>query len=147
MRRWEYVGEGSAKFWEAAAEGCAVTVRFGRNGTAGREQVKEFPSAEAALAHLAKVVAEKERKGYRETGAAEALPQQAPPAAPVEPAAQADQPAERPDEDTVVLPANWLRALHPRRGGTPARSPRPPRTRHRSCGSAWRTTPTGSSGR
>ncbi|MBB4950456.1 putative DNA-binding WGR domain protein [Kitasatospora gansuensis] len=125
MRRWEYVGEGSAKFWEAAAEGCAVTVRFGRNGTAGREQVKEFPSAEAALAHLAKVVAEKERKGYRETGAAEALPQQAPPAAPVEPAAQADQPAERPDEDTVVLPANWLRALHPRRGGTP-RSVTPP---------------------
>ncbi|WP_063857187.1 MULTISPECIES: DUF4132 domain-containing protein [unclassified Kitasatospora] len=130
MRRWEYVGEGSAKFWEAAAEGCAVTVRFGRNGTAGREQVKEFASAEAALAHLAKVVAEKERKGYRETGAAEALPQQAPaahaaPVAPVAPVTPPQLTPERPDEDTFVMPANWLRALHPRRGGAP-RSVTPP---------------------
>ncbi|MER5865029.1 DUF4132 domain-containing protein [Kitasatospora sp. NPDC002040] len=134
VRRWEYVGEGSAKFWEAAAEGCTVTVRFGRNGTAGREQAKDFASAEAALAHLTKVIGEKERKGYQETGTAAVRPETPqPPRATEQPAAEqpvaelptTEQPAaepaatEPPDEHTFVMPANWLRALHPRRGGTP----------------------------
>ncbi|MFC5906567.1 WGR domain-containing protein, partial [Streptacidiphilus monticola] len=69
MRRWEYVGDGSAKFWEAAVEGASVRVRYGRIGTDGREQVKELASAEAAEAHFGRLVAEKERKGYRQAGA------------------------------------------------------------------------------
>ncbi|WP_053732202.1 DUF4132 domain-containing protein [Nocardia sp. NRRL S-836] len=64
MHRWELVSGGSAKFWEVAQDGAAVTVRFGRIGTAGQTQTKELASAEAATTHVAKLVAEKEKKGY-----------------------------------------------------------------------------------
>ncbi|MFF2542553.1 WGR and DUF4132 domain-containing protein [Kitasatospora sp. NPDC058063] len=128
MRRWEFVEGGSDKFWEAAVDGAAVTVRYGRSGTAGREQSKEFPTAEAAQAHFARTVAEKERKGYRETTAGAApVPQpvarpvastpQTPPT-PQAPQAAAPEPPDAPvDEDAFVLPEVWRRALVPRRGG------------------------------
>lgn len=109
MRRWEFVGDGSAKFWEAEAEGAVVTVRYGRVGTEGRKQVKELESAQLAERYLAKAVAEKERKGYREVEAAAA------PAGDVEPGS--DEEAVLPDEDTFVLPAAWRRLAYPRRGG------------------------------
>ncbi|MFJ5985234.1 DUF4132 domain-containing protein [Lentzea sp. NPDC092896] len=70
MRRWELVANGSAKFWEIGQDGATVTVRFGRLGTAGQTQYKELASAEAADAHVAKLVAEKEKKGYRPEGTA-----------------------------------------------------------------------------
>ncbi|SEQ30884.1 DUF4132 domain-containing protein [Lentzea albida] len=73
MRRWELVADGSAKFWEIGQDGASVTVRFGRLGTAGQTQTKELASAEAADAHVAKLVAEKEKKGYRPEGAAQPL--------------------------------------------------------------------------
>ncbi|SER71311.1 WGR domain-containing protein, predicted DNA-binding domain in MolR [Lentzea xinjiangensis] len=72
MRRWELVSGGSAKFWEIDRDGTAVTVRFGRLQTSGQTQTKELASAEAAQAHVAKLVAEKEKKGYREVGASAA---------------------------------------------------------------------------
>ncbi|MGW6445823.1 WGR and DUF4132 domain-containing protein [Lentzea sp. NPDC055074] len=68
MRRWELVADGSAKFWEIEQDGAAVTVRFGRLGTTGQTQTKELASAEAATAHVAKLVAEKEKKGYSPEG-------------------------------------------------------------------------------
>lgn len=117
MRRWEFVGGGSAKFWEAEAEGAVVTVRYGRVGAEGRTQMKDLESAEAAQRYLAKVIAEKERKGYQEA------------AAPAVPAAAAERsPAEDqesgsgggvvlPDEETFVMPAAWRRLVYPRRGG------------------------------
>lgn len=115
MRRWEYVDGGSAKFWEAEAEGTSVTVRFGRTGTAGQTRVKEFSSAADAQSHLVKSIAEKERKGYAEAGAGDSdtvSPASAPGAAEVSAA-----PAEPADEDTFTLPAAWKRNLFPRRGG------------------------------
>lgn len=115
MRRWEYVDGGSAKFWEAEAEGTSVTVRFGRTGTAGQTRVKEFGSVADAQSYLVKAIAEKERKGYAQAGAAEVAPT---PATAVQGAA--DVPA-RPvvpvDEDAFTLPALWKRNLYPRRGG------------------------------
>ncbi|MGW4212199.1 DUF4132 domain-containing protein [Lentzea sp. NPDC004789] len=69
MRRWELVAGGSAKFWEIGQDEATVTVRFGRLNTAGQTQTKEFPSAQAAEAHVAKLVAEKEKKGYHPAGA------------------------------------------------------------------------------
>ncbi|MER7846250.1 DUF4132 domain-containing protein [Kitasatospora sp. NPDC096077] len=134
MRRWEFVEGGSDKFWEAGVDGVLVTVRYGRCGTAGREQAKEFPTAAGAQAHFTKTVAEKVRKGYREVGAgADAVVASAPTSAPVPPTAPAPAataaatavPATVPgpaddapvDEDTFVLPDAWQRALIPRRGG------------------------------
>ncbi|WP_394620704.1 DUF4132 domain-containing protein [Lentzea sp. JNUCC 0626] len=74
MRRWELVADGSAKFWEIEQDGTTVTVRFGRLGTSGQTQTKELTSAEAATAHVAKLVAEKEKKGYRPQTGAPATP-------------------------------------------------------------------------
>ncbi|MFD8086334.1 DUF4132 domain-containing protein [Kitasatospora sp. NPDC059722] len=105
MRRWEFVADGSAKFWEAAVEGTSVRVRYGRIGTEGRAQVKGLGSAEAALAQLGKLVAEKERKGYAEVGT-RSVP------------ADADLPASLPDEDAFVMPAAWKELVEPRRGRT-----------------------------
>ncbi|WP_371501822.1 DUF4132 domain-containing protein [Kitasatospora sp. NBC_00374] len=120
MRRWEFTEGGSDKFWEAAVDGAVVTVRYGRSGTDGREQSKEFPTSEAAQAHFARTVAEKERKGYRETGTGSAPTPR--PVAATSPAA-APEPVDAPvDEDTFVLPEAWRRVLIPRRGGVP----RPP---------------------
>ncbi|MFD9702909.1 WGR and DUF4132 domain-containing protein [Lentzea sp. NPDC059081] len=76
MRRWELVSGSSAKFWEISRDGAAVTVRFGRLDTHGQTQTKDLASEEAAEAHVAKLVAEKEKKGYRAVAdaAAPALP-------------------------------------------------------------------------
>ncbi|MEU0882275.1 DUF4132 domain-containing protein [Lentzea sp. NPDC005914] len=78
MRRWELVSGASAKFWEIGQDGASVTVRFGRLQTAGQTQTKELASVEAAEAHVAKLVAEKEKKGYVAVGSA---PATQPPAA------------------------------------------------------------------
>ncbi|MET9952515.1 DUF4132 domain-containing protein [Streptomyces sp. NPDC006339] len=120
MRRWEYVGGGSAKFWEAGVDGTSVTVCFGRVGTSGQTRVKEFPTSDAAESYLLKTIGEKERKGYALVGETARV---APPVAVAAPAAvpakRSDEPHGRPDEDAFVLPAAWKRNLRPRRGGTP----------------------------
>ncbi len=65
-RYFEFVNGKSAKFWETDSRGNEVTVRFGRIGTAGQTQVKSFPDAAAAERHVAKLVTQKTKKGYRE---------------------------------------------------------------------------------
>ncbi|HEX7306252.1 DUF4132 domain-containing protein [Lentzea sp.] len=130
MRRWELVADGSAKFWEVDQTGVAVTVRFGRLGTAGQTKTKELGSAEAARAHVAKLVAEKEKKGYRSVADTSGTPEAAAPApalttptaaTPPPPATHAPAPAAAPpsDEDVWVMPEEWLRKAMPRRDVTP----------------------------
>jgi predicted DNA-binding WGR domain protein len=58
--------DGANKFWEGTVEDATLIVRFGKVGTAGQEKKKTLASAAAAEAELAKVTAEKKRKGYRE---------------------------------------------------------------------------------
>ena len=41
IRRFEFVGGKSAKYWEASLQGQSVTVRYGRLGTPGQLQVSE----------------------------------------------------------------------------------------------------------
>jgi DNA ligase-1 len=67
-RRFEYSDGRSDKFWEVAAAGTEVTVRFGRIGSAGQTQVKSFPDAAAAGAHVEKLIAGKVKKGYVQVG-------------------------------------------------------------------------------
>ncbi|MEE1809046.1 DUF4132 domain-containing protein [Streptomyces sp. BE133] len=129
MRRWEYVEGSASKFWETEAEGAVVTVRYGRCGSDGRTQTKEYASAEAASAQVRKTIAEKEKKGYREVGASAAGTATATGAAAATATAPGAVPGgdtsglpeagalALPDEDTFVLPASWRRTLHPRRGG------------------------------
>lgn len=65
-QRFEFVAGNSAKFWEVQTRGVSVTVRYGRLGTDGQTQVKTFPTAAAAQAHVSKLIAQKTHKGYVE---------------------------------------------------------------------------------
>ncbi|MGW0391859.1 DUF4132 domain-containing protein [Streptomyces sp. NPDC003042] len=121
MQRWEYVGEGSAMFWEAEAEGLSVTLRFGRSGSAGSTRVKEFDSPADAQSYLVRAIAEKERKEYGKTGAPGSADAPAAPRPTVEDVAAGGEASPAlPDEETFTLPATWKRNLHPRRGGVPS---------------------------
>jgi predicted DNA-binding WGR domain protein len=74
-RRFELSDGKSNKFWEVALEGSAVTVRFGKIGTAGQTQTKQHPSDAAARNEHDRLVAEKLKKGYVEaTGVAPPKP-------------------------------------------------------------------------
>ena len=66
MRRFEFVGGSSAKFWEISVDGTDVAVRFGRIGTGGQQQTKSFADAAKARQHADKLIAEKTGKGYVE---------------------------------------------------------------------------------
>ena len=62
---YEFKDEKSNKFWEIEAKGKCVTVRYGKNGTAGRTVVQFFRNAEEARAHAKKLTAAKVKKGYK----------------------------------------------------------------------------------
>jgi predicted DNA-binding WGR domain protein len=66
MRRFEFVGGGSSKFWMPRLDGSVFTVVYGRIGTDGQRKEKEFDSEEAAQKEYDKKVAEKLREGYVE---------------------------------------------------------------------------------
>lgn len=66
VRRFEFVGGGSNKYWEISQAGQQVTVHFGRIGTNGQTQTKDFESWDAAAEHVRKMVDEKLREGYQE---------------------------------------------------------------------------------
>ena len=68
MRRLEYVGGSSQKFREAFRDDMAVTVRWGRIGTAGQSKRTEFGDGAAAQAFVVTQAAEKLRKGCTEVG-------------------------------------------------------------------------------
>jgi predicted DNA-binding WGR domain protein len=60
-------GKGNArKFWNIELSENAVTVHFGRSGTSGRRQTREFASLQEAYAAYERMIAEKLGKGYRE---------------------------------------------------------------------------------
>lgn len=67
MRRaFIYKDEKSDKFWTIHVEETVLTVIFGKTGTAGRTNVKEFSNNEDAQNEAEKLIKEKTRKGYIE---------------------------------------------------------------------------------
>src|SRR5262245_44220043 len=54
----------SNKFWTIELDGSSHTVTFGRIGTAGQTQTKEFADDATARKAFEKLVAEKLKKGY-----------------------------------------------------------------------------------
>ncbi|MGX7824644.1 DUF4132 domain-containing protein [Actinokineospora sp. 24-640] len=72
MRRLEYIGGGSQKFWEGVRDNTDVVLSWGRLGTAGQSKRKGFASVEAAEEFLAKQAGDKVKKGYVEAGTARA---------------------------------------------------------------------------
>jgi DNA ligase 1 len=66
LRHFEYVDEGSNKFWEISVTDCEHKVRYGRVGSPGQTKLKTFPTPAAALAAADALVREKLAKGYVE---------------------------------------------------------------------------------
>ena len=64
----------SNKFWNIKTENNTLTVHFGKVGTNGRENVKQFDDSAAAEKEAEKLIAEKSRKGYKEISENEAIP-------------------------------------------------------------------------
>jgi len=58
----------SSKFWRARVEGKTLYVNYGKIGSTGQTQVKDFPDAGSAGREYAKLVAEKRKKGYVDAG-------------------------------------------------------------------------------
>ena len=58
----------SNKFWKIEITGDSHTVHFGKVGTAGQTRTKEFDSDEDALKSYDKLIAQKLKKGYTESG-------------------------------------------------------------------------------
>jgi uncharacterized protein (TIGR02996 family) len=76
MRSFVFTDSKSNKFWNIDLEGARFTVNFGKVGTRGQTQVKEFPDEESARKAHDKLVAEKLAKGYVETTRPAATPLQ-----------------------------------------------------------------------
>jgi predicted DNA-binding WGR domain protein len=124
MRCFEHQGAESAKFWWVSRNGAVVTVRFGRVGAAGQARVKQWADEAAAIAHVEALIAEKSKKGYVEVAAA--TPAAAVVSGPAVPDGRVGEPAVDggaaqgpvvlPDEDVLVLPAEWMRKVQRRRG-------------------------------
>ena len=74
-RRFIYQDAKSDKFWDIEFEGTTQTVIYGKTGTAGREAVKEFATAEECTKESEKLIAQKLKKGYTELAEGEAAPE------------------------------------------------------------------------
>jgi predicted DNA-binding WGR domain protein len=64
----EFEEGNSSKFWRARVEGKTLYVNYGKIGSNGQTQVKDFPSADVANSEYEKLVREKRRKGYQDAG-------------------------------------------------------------------------------
>lgn len=69
MRRFELVEGSSSKFWQIEQDGNKLSIQWGKIGTAGQSQVKDFPDDAKATAEHDKLVKEKTKKGYSEVAA------------------------------------------------------------------------------
>lgn len=67
-RHLEFRSGGSEKFWKINRRGSSFTVTFGRIGTNGQAQTKEFDTPAKAKAAAEKLIAEKLGKGYVDAG-------------------------------------------------------------------------------
>jgi predicted DNA-binding WGR domain protein len=111
----------SSKFWRARVEGKTLYVNYGKIGSNGQTQVKDFANAAGAQKEYDKLVAEKKKKGYVDSGGGDEdededdvdedngggeddEEEEAPPPkkAAAKPAAPAAAPAKRPDAKLVL---------------------------------------------
>jgi DNA ligase-1 len=65
-RRFEFVQGSSSKFWSISVDGAKVSVLYGRIGTAGQANDKQFPTVSDAAKHAENLIRAKTAKGYTE---------------------------------------------------------------------------------
>ena len=68
-RYFEFIEDGSSKFWEVWMDGPDVTTHWGKIGTAGQTKTKTFADEAKAKKEYDKLLAEKTGKGYMERAA------------------------------------------------------------------------------
>ena len=56
------------KFWQIETVDLTFTVTYGKNGTSGTTQTKAFETAGECLKMAEKLIVEKTKKGYSESG-------------------------------------------------------------------------------
>jgi predicted DNA-binding WGR domain protein len=66
MRRFEYMKDGSAKFWQIEQRGRDVELSWGRIGTKGQTKTKPFSTQREARNEHDRAIAEKLAEGYLE---------------------------------------------------------------------------------
>jgi len=116
MRTFEYDDGKSQKFWNIELSGDSFTVTFGKLGTKGQTQTKTFPDAAKALKEHDKLVAEKVKKGYRETTLATPTPPAGEFSSPLRATLEAAL-EEHPDDDAAYMAyADHLHELGDPRG-------------------------------
>jgi len=107
----EFVEGTSSKFWRARVDGSTLYVNYGRIGSAGQTQPKDFPSQAVAQKEFDKLVAEKRKKGYVDAGGTAASVDED----------EVDDDREPDDEDDDDVPA-----IKPAARPAPAAAPRVP---------------------
>ncbi|MGP0069631.1 MAG: WGR domain-containing protein [Isosphaeraceae bacterium] len=117
-REFQLIEGKSRKFWSIELDGQAHTVQFGRIGTAGQTQRKEFPTTTGAKASYDNLIAEKLKKGYEETTsiakpASGKLEPAAPGPARAKPVPKAETPAVAPPLSSLEPEAQAANALEP----------------------------------
>ncbi|KAK2618537.1 DUF4132 domain-containing protein [Leptospira interrogans] len=69
MKHYLTFSEGTSnKFWQIETEGNSFTVTYGKIGTSGQIQTKTFDSEEKCLKEAQKLLSEKLKKGYQNSG-------------------------------------------------------------------------------
>jgi uncharacterized protein (TIGR02996 family) len=119
MRSFEFSEGASNKFWNITLNGASFLVNFGKIGTKGQTQVKEFATEEIAQKEHDKLVAEKLKKGYKETtpagttGANQVTPPTSPPVQEKTPAGtvKVEQPVPTPKSTPAVAHGTGLRTF------------------------------------
>ena len=74
--RFIYQDEKSHKFWDIETNGTDLTVQYGKVGTTGQSQTKQFISEEECKKAADKLIAEKTKKGYNKLDDADTTPEQ-----------------------------------------------------------------------
>ncbi|MCU0491161.1 MAG: DUF4132 domain-containing protein [Chloroflexaceae bacterium] len=104
-REFQFTEGPSQKFWRIGLDGASTTVTYGRLGTAGQTQSKNYADAAAAQAAYNKLIAEKVKKGYSEVGTPATLATSATPPAPPPAAPRAAKAAPAPEPTPPAAPA------------------------------------------
>lgn len=66
----------STKYWRARVDGQSVHINYGKVGTDGQTQIKDYSSPAQASTELDKLVAERRRKGYVASDEARGTPEE-----------------------------------------------------------------------
>ena len=59
-----YTDEKSDKFWRIETAGCELVINWGKTGTTGRYEIKDFDTEDECEKQAFKLVRSKEKKGY-----------------------------------------------------------------------------------